>query len=60
MPTVVVSANPLLRWQAAPRTTLTLRGVNVFDQRHSATACTPTQWLVVPDRRMQLALHQRF
>ncbi|WP_229515649.1 TonB-dependent siderophore receptor, partial [Massilia sp. CFBP 13647] len=41
-----------LRWKAAPRTTLTLRGFNVFDKRYFATAYyTPTQWLVGPDRR---------
>jgi iron complex outermembrane receptor protein len=51
----------LLRWQAAPRTTLTLRAVNVFDRLYYATAYyTPTQWLVGPGRRVELALNQRF
>lgn len=51
----------LLRWKAAPRTTLTLRGVNVFDKCYYATAYyTPTQWLMGPDRRVELALNQRF
>lgn len=51
----------LLRWKPAPRTTLTLRGVNVFDKRYYATAYyTPTQWLIGPDRRVELALNQRF
>ena len=50
-----------LRWKAAPRTTVTLRGMNVFDERYYATAYyTPTQWLVGPDRRVELVLHQRF
>jgi len=51
----------LLRWRAAPRTTLTLRGANVFDKRYYATAYyTPTQWLVGADRRVELVLNQRF
>jgi len=50
-----------LRWKAAPRTTLTLRGFNVFDKRYFATAYyTPTQWLVGPDRRVELVLDHRF
>jgi len=51
----------LLRWKAAPRTTVTLRGANVFDKRYYATAYyTPTQWLVGADRRVELVLNQRF
>jgi len=50
-----------LRWKASPRTSLTLRGFNVFDKRYYATAYyTPTQWLVGPDRRVELVLDHRF
>ncbi|WP_312511923.1 TonB-dependent receptor [Massilia sp.] len=50
-----------LRWKAAPRTTLVLRASNLFDKRYYATAYyTPTQWLVGPDRRVELVLNQRF
>jgi len=50
-----------LRWKAAERTTLALRGFNVFDKRYYATAYyTPTQWLAGPDRRVELVLDHRF
>ncbi len=50
-----------LRWKASPRTSLTLRGFNVFDKRYFATAYyTPTQWLAGPDRRVELVLDHRF
>ena len=50
-----------LRYQATPRTSLALRGFNVFDKRYYSTAYyTPTQWLVGPDRRVELVLDHRF
>jgi len=50
-----------LRWKASPQTSLTLRGFNVFDKRYFATAYyTPTQWLLGPDRRVELVLDHRF
>lgn len=50
-----------LRWKASPQTSLSLRGSNLFDKRYYATAYyTPTQWLVGPDRRVELVLDHRF
>ena len=50
-----------LRWKASPKTSLALRGFNVFDKRYFATAYyTPTQWLAGPDRRVELVLDHRF
>jgi iron complex outermembrane receptor protein len=50
-----------LRWKAASQTGLTLRVANAFDKRYYATAYyTPTQWLVGPDRRVELVLDHRF
>lgn len=50
-----------LRWKASAQTSLTLRGFNVVDKRYFATAYyTPTQWLIGPDRRVELALDHRF
>jgi len=50
-----------LRWKATAQTSLALRGFNVFDKRYYSTAYyTPTQWLVGPDRRVELVLDHRF
>lgn len=50
-----------LRWKATAQTSLTLRGFNVFDKRYYTTAYyTLTQWLVGPDRRVELVLDHRF
>jgi len=50
-----------LRWKASAQTSLTLRGFNVFDKRYFTTAYyTPTQWLIGPDRRVELVLDHRF
>jgi iron complex outermembrane receptor protein len=50
-----------LRWKATRQASVTLRGVNVFDKRYYATAYyTPTQWLVGPDRRVELVVDYRF
>lgn len=50
-----------LRWKVTSQTSLTLHGTNVFDKRYYQTAYyTPTQWLVGPDRRVELVLDHRF
>lgn len=50
-----------LLWRATRQASVTLRGVNVFDKRYYATAYyTPTQWLVGPDRRVELVVDYRF
>jgi iron complex outermembrane receptor protein len=50
-----------LLWRASRQASVTLRGVNVFDKRYYATAYyTPTQWLVGPDRRVELVVDYRF
>lgn len=55
------TADLALQWQAGESTTLTLRGFNVFDQRHYTTAYyTSSQWLVGEGRRYALTLNHRF
>lgn len=55
------TTNLALQWQAAPDTTLTLRGVNVFDKHYFTTAYyTTSQWFVGEDRRVELTLNHRF
>ncbi|WP_296943020.1 TonB-dependent siderophore receptor [uncultured Massilia sp.] len=55
------TADLSLRWKLAAQTSLTLHGANLFDKRYYATAYyTPTQWLVGPDRRVELVLDHRF
>ncbi|HEX8478910.1 MAG TPA: TonB-dependent receptor [Telluria sp.] len=50
-----------LLWRASRQASVTLRGMNVFDRRYYATAYyTPTQWLVGPDRRVELVVDYRF
>jgi iron complex outermembrane receptor protein len=50
-----------LRWQAAPRTKVTLRAANVFDRRYFTTAYyMPEQWFYGPDRKLDLVLDHRF
>lgn len=55
------TADLALQWKAAPDTTLTLRGFNIFDKRYFSTAYyTTTQWLAGEDRRAELTLNHRF
>jgi iron complex outermembrane receptor protein len=50
-----------LRWKAARDTTLTLRGVNVFDKHYFTTAYyTTNQWFNGADRRVELTVNHRF
>lgn len=50
-----------LRWDLAARTSLTVRGFNVFDKRYAQTAYyNSTQWLLGADRRYELQLHHSF
>ncbi|GGY01304.1 TonB-dependent siderophore receptor [Massilia dura] len=50
-----------LRWQAAPRTGVTLRAANVFDKRYFTTAYyMPQQWFYGPDRKVDLIVNHRF
>ena len=50
-----------LQWRAAPATTLTLRGFNVFDKHYFSTAYYSTnQWFVGEGRRVELTVNHRF
>lgn len=50
-----------LQWRAAPATTVTLRGVNVFNKRYYSTAYyTTNQWFVGEGRRVEVSLNHRF
>ena len=50
-----------LRWKAARNTTLTLRGVNVFDKHYFTTAYyTTNQWFNGTGRRVELTANHRF
>lgn len=51
----------LLQWRPRKRTTLSLRGFNVFDRHYVATAYyNPTQWLQGAGRRVELTVNHRF
>jgi iron complex outermembrane receptor protein len=50
-----------LRWKMDAATTITLRGMNIFDKAYFTTAYyTNTQWLYGPGRQVELAVHHRF
>lgn len=50
-----------LEWQADKRTSIVLRGLNVFDKAYFTTAYyNQTQWLYGPGRQVMLTLNYRF
>lgn len=55
------TADAALQWRPGARTTVTLRGFNVFDKDYFTTAYyTTNQWFVGEGRRVELTLNQRF
>lgn len=54
-------ADAAVQWQPADRTTVTLRGFNVFDTHYFTTAYyMNTQWFVGEGRRIELSLNHKF